>query len=110
MNMLGIGESSRGPAAPGHCIPPGGSCTMQPDRPAAVRARGPIPGACRMNLLLIDDEAGLRRTLRLALESMGHRAAEAGSAAQALERLAGDRFDLAFLDLRLGGESGLDVL
>ena len=37
MNMLGIGESSREPVAAGHCIPPGGSCTMQPDRPAAVR-------------------------------------------------------------------------
>src|SRR5262249_29403718 len=63
-----------------------------------------------MHLLLIDDEVGLRRTLRLTLESMGHRITEAGSAAQALDRLRANRFDLAFLDLKLGRESGLDVL
>ena len=37
------------------------------------------------NLLVIDDEASLRRTLRTALESMGHRVAEAANGAQALE-------------------------
>ncbi|MFO0928562.1 MAG: sigma-54 dependent transcriptional regulator [Gemmataceae bacterium] len=63
-----------------------------------------------MNLLLIDDEAGLRRTLRLTLESMKHRVAEAATGAAALAAIAGERFDLAFLDLRLGRESGLDLL
>jgi NtrC-family two-component system response regulator AlgB len=63
-----------------------------------------------MNVLLIDDEPSLRRTLRTTLESMGHLAAEAPSGAQALQRLQRDRFDLAFLDLRLGRESGLDLL
>jgi two-component system, NtrC family, response regulator AlgB len=83
---------------------------MQPGGPAAAHTRGPVPGACRMNLLLIDDETGLRRTLRLTLESMGHTIAEAGSGARARELVAGERFDLAFLDLRLGRENGLDVL
>lgn len=63
-----------------------------------------------MNLLVIDDEASLRRTLRTALESMGHHVAEAADSPQALERLRQQRFDLAFLDLRLGREKGLDVL
>jgi NtrC-family two-component system response regulator AlgB len=63
-----------------------------------------------MKLLLIDDEASIRRTLRTTLESMDHRVAEAGSGAQARQLLSGDRFDLAFLDLKLGRESGLDVL
>jgi two-component system, NtrC family, response regulator AlgB len=63
-----------------------------------------------MNLLLIDDEASLRRTLRTALESMGHRAAEASNRNQALERLKQQAVDLAFLDLRLGREKGLDLL
>jgi NtrC-family two-component system response regulator AlgB len=63
-----------------------------------------------MNLLLIDDEASLRRTLRTALESMGHRAAETSSGEAALELLARQTFDLAFLDLRLGRESGLALL
>jgi NtrC-family two-component system response regulator AlgB len=63
-----------------------------------------------MNLLAIDDEVSLRRTLRTALESMGHRVVEAGSSAAALEAVRRERFDLAFLDLRLGREKGLDLL
>ena len=62
------------------------------------------------NLLVIDDEPSLRRTLRTALESMGHKVAEAANGAQALELVLRQRFDLAFLDLRLGKENGLDLL
>jgi NtrC-family two-component system response regulator AlgB len=63
-----------------------------------------------MNILIIDDEPSLRRTLRTALEAMGHHATEARDGPQALD-LAGHRqFDLAFLDLRLGGAQGLDLL
>jgi NtrC-family two-component system response regulator AlgB len=63
-----------------------------------------------MNLLVIDDEPSLRRTLRTALESMGHRVAEAGTSAAALETVRREPFDLAFLDLRLGREKGLELL
>lgn len=63
-----------------------------------------------MNLLIVDDEAGLRRTLRLTLESMKHRVAEAASGQPALAAMTQERFDLVFLDLRLGRESGLDLL
>jgi NtrC-family two-component system response regulator AlgB len=63
-----------------------------------------------MDILLIDDEAGLRRTLRTTLESMGHGVAEAGTGEQALAALRGQRFEMAFLDLRLGREAGLDLL
>jgi NtrC-family two-component system response regulator AlgB len=63
-----------------------------------------------MRILLIDDEASLRRTFRITLESMGHQVTEASGGAQAMQSLAGDRFDLAFLDLRLGREAGLDLL
>src|ERR1700680_3830340 len=63
-----------------------------------------------MDILLIDDEVSLRRTLRTTLESMGHVAAEAASREQALQQLQKQRFDAAFLDLRLGRESGMDLL
>ena len=62
------------------------------------------------DLLVIDDESSLRRTLRTALESMGHRVAEAVNGAQAIDALRRQRFDLALLDLRLGKENGLEVL
>jgi two-component system, NtrC family, response regulator AlgB len=63
-----------------------------------------------MDLLLIDDEASLRRTLRTTLESMRHNVAEAGSGEQALNWLRKQRFDAAFLDLRLRRESGMELL
>lgn len=63
-----------------------------------------------MNLLVVDDETSLRRTLRLTLESMRHRVADVASGPPALAAVAQERFDLIFLDLRLGRESGLDLL
>jgi NtrC-family two-component system response regulator AlgB len=63
-----------------------------------------------MNLLIIDDEASLRRTLRTALESMGHRVMEASDGGRALEAVRSQRFEVAFLDLWLGREQGLDLL
>ena len=63
-----------------------------------------------MNLLVVDDEPSLRRTLRLTLESMGHRVADAAAGVPALAAVVQERFDLVFLDLRLGRESGLDLL
>ncbi len=63
-----------------------------------------------MRILLIDDEASLRRTLRIALESMEHSVAEASTSDQALDLLGHRQFDAAFLDLRLGQDKGLDLL
>jgi NtrC-family two-component system response regulator AlgB len=64
----------------------------------------------RMNILIIDDEASLRRTLRTALESMGHQVVEVADANRARDLLSQRFFDLAFLDLRLAQAKGLDLL
>ena len=63
-----------------------------------------------MNILLIDDDPGLRKSLRLALGTMGHTITEASDSGHAQDRLGHGLFDVAFLDLRLGREQGLDVL
>ena len=63
-----------------------------------------------MNILVIDDDVSLRRTLRMSLEVLGHQAVEAGDGAQALELLSRRPLDTALLDLRLGQEQGLDLL
>src|SRR5260370_42271541 len=63
-----------------------------------------------MDILLIDDDASLRRTIRTALETMGHRVTEARDGAQALDLLGHRAFAVALLDLRLAREQGLDLL
>ncbi len=63
-----------------------------------------------MNILVIDDDASLRHTLRVSLEVLGHQAFEARDGAQALELLGRRPFEMSFLDLRLAQEQGLDLL
>lgn len=63
-----------------------------------------------MNILLIDDDVNLRRSLRLALGTMNHQVTEARDSTQALDLLAHGLFEVAFLDLRLGREDGLTLL
>jgi two-component system, NtrC family, response regulator AlgB len=63
-----------------------------------------------MNVLVIDDDTSLRRTLRLSLELLGHQAIEARDSAQAFDLLHRRPFEVAFLDLRLAQEQGLDLL
>src|SRR5436305_12802383 len=63
-----------------------------------------------MNILLIDDDASLRKSIRLALETMNHQVTEACDGTQAQQLLGHGLYDVAFLDLRLGREKGLDVL
>jgi NtrC-family two-component system response regulator AlgB len=63
-----------------------------------------------MNVLIIDDDGGIRQTLGAALESQGHHVAAAANRSAAEKKLRAESFEVAFLDLRLGAESGLDLL
>ena len=60
-----------------------------------------------MRTLIVDDEAGIRKTTRLAIESAGHGAAEAATGARALKAIEEETFDVVFLDLKLGTDDGL---
>jgi NtrC-family two-component system response regulator AlgB len=64
----------------------------------------------RMNVLIIDDDLGIRGTLGTALETMGHQVRTAVNQAAAEKELRRESFEVAFLDIRLGSENGLDVL
>jgi len=72
-------------------------------------APNPTP-AKGLQVLVIDDEKNIRTTLGLCLEQIGCEVTAVASAEGALEALARQRHDLAFLDLRLGGSSGLDLI
>ncbi len=63
-----------------------------------------------MNILVVDDDAGLRRTLRQNLEAQHYQVALAADAAEALHKAAGDVYDLVLLDIMLPGQDGLQTL
>ncbi len=64
----------------------------------------------KLSILVVDDEANIRRTLRTALEGEGYGVLDAESAEKALEVLAAEPIDLAILDIRLPGMDGLSLL
>jgi two-component system nitrogen regulation response regulator NtrX len=63
-----------------------------------------------VRVLIVDDEANLRRMLRSLLEESGFTVIEAGSGAQALSLIREQQPEAVLLDLVLPGTSGLDIL
>lgn len=61
-------------------------------------------------ILVVDDSALSRRTLRRILEPAGYEVAEANDGMTALERYFLDKPDVVLLDLVMKGMYGLDVL
>ena len=60
-------------------------------------------------LLLIDDEAGIRFTIREVLQGPDLRVLAAENSAEGLQLAREESPDVVLLDIRLGNESGLDV-
>ena len=60
--------------------------------------------------LILDDDPGVRQSMRLCLEADGARVLGVGSVAAAIDALERSHFDVVFLDLWLNAESGLDAL
>jgi DNA-binding response OmpR family regulator len=61
-------------------------------------------------VLLVDDDALMRRSLALILEQAGYRTSTAANAEDALASARRDRPDLVLLDIGLPGMDGLDAL
>lgn len=61
-------------------------------------------------ILIVDDDAALRDTLREALADLGHEPRLADSGAAALTLLSNTRVDAALIDLRMPGMDGLELL
>ena len=61
-------------------------------------------------ILVVDDDADIRRAFRRNLERDDLRVVEAATGEETLQVLARERPDLVFLDIRLGAENGLHAL
>ncbi len=59
-------------------------------------------------ILIVDDEAQIRRVMRTTLSARGYEVGEARSGEEALTRMAAERFDLVLLDVNMPGMGGLE--
>jgi DNA-binding NtrC family response regulator len=64
----------------------------------------------RQRILVVDDEVSVTGAMEMILSERGYSVGTARSVAEALARLKGRPFDLAFLDLQLPDGTGIDLL
>jgi NtrC-family two-component system response regulator AlgB len=63
-----------------------------------------------MNILVVDDELNIRKTVSIFFEAEGHSVTAVSNADDALAEANKKSFELVLLDLRLGTASGLDLI
>jgi CheY-like chemotaxis protein len=61
-------------------------------------------------ILFADDQASIRELLSDYFRLKGYAVTTAANAQEAMKLADGERFDLAILDINLGGENGLELL
>ncbi len=66
--------------------------------------------ALRLAILIVDDEVNIRKTLSYCLAAEGHTVIAVSNPADAVDEARRRSFDLAFVDLRLGEEDGMDLI
>ncbi|WP_306545954.1 sigma-54-dependent Fis family transcriptional regulator [Desulfobulbus sp.] len=66
--------------------------------------------SAKCRILLVDDEEGLRSTLSLLLKNEGYQVDAAAGHVDAIACLQTAHYDLAFVDIMLAGENGIDLL
>jgi NtrC-family two-component system response regulator AlgB len=85
-------------------------CPNKPRTNMSQPVANPVALSKRPLVLIVDDEKNIRTTLSMCLESIGYEVTAVGSVELALAAVSRQKFDLAFLDLRLGEKNGLDLL
>ena len=63
-----------------------------------------------LSILVVDDELNIRKTLAMCLETEGHKVTAVSNFQDALAEASRRSFELAFVDLRLGTDDGLDLI
>lgn len=73
-------------------------------------ARQPEASELPLDVLLVDDEPTSREAVSLCVEALGHKPRAVASADEALRVIDSEIHDLALVDLRLGSDSGLELV
>jgi PAS domain S-box-containing protein len=68
-----------------------------------------LPAIAAAHMLVVDDDADVRRVLVESFESLGHRVVDVDNGRTALERLSVERFDLLVVDFAMPGMTGAEV-
>jgi two-component system, NtrC family, response regulator AlgB len=76
---------------------------MNPETPTSAASSA-------LQVLVVDDELNIRKTLTVCLETEGHGVTGVSNFQDALSEASRRSFDLAFVDLRLGTDDGLDLI
>ena len=63
-----------------------------------------------VNILVVDDEPDIRLLYRSELEDNGFKVIEASNSKECFDKLENEKIDLVLLDIKLKGESGIDIL
>jgi NtrC-family two-component system response regulator AlgB len=66
--------------------------------------------AMPLNILVVDDDSNIRKTLSYCLAAEGYTVIAVSNSADALDEAKRRSYDLAFVDLRLGEEDGMDLI
>ncbi|MCX7958489.1 MAG: sigma-54 dependent transcriptional regulator, partial [Deltaproteobacteria bacterium] len=64
----------------------------------------------KYNILIVDDEKNIRRTLSMILSSEGYLTDEAATAGEAIEKIKKNPFDLVLLDVKLPDDDGIRLI
>ncbi|HUS57074.1 MAG TPA: sigma-54 dependent transcriptional regulator [Planctomycetota bacterium] len=70
----------------------------------------PRPARLPERILIVDDEENMRFFLTEAMSKLGYEVVAVPDAESALDRIAQEEFDLAVLDIRLPGQSGIEAI
>lgn len=82
---------------------------MSPSNSAAERKTTTPPDSADGKVIIIDDEASVRRALHTTLLSLGFDIGEAASGDEAIELCRIVKYDAALLDINMPGKSGIET-
>jgi NtrC-family two-component system response regulator AlgB len=64
----------------------------------------------KLSVLIVDDEANIRKTVSYCLAAEGHNVISVSNPTDAVDEAKRLSFDMAFVDLRLGSEDGMELI